>query len=150
MRQSARSFLVVATLAVAFAAWPGAASATLTVTGATIDGKANSTSSPSGSVLPAKVTGSATDGDTWRGTQYRFGSEAKTCANTSNTSGTDKTVDLNVTAPRQPGSYDAGFTSRTADDCDGERELGVRAQGRPPDHASPARTRTCPRGAGST
>ena len=107
-----RAWGILATAGVvgALAAWPGAASAQLTVSDATIDGKANSASSPPGGVLPATVTGSG-GGVEWRGTQWRFGSDAKECANTTNSTG-DQTVGFNVTAPGQPGDYNAGFTAR--------------------------------------
>ena len=106
---------VVAT--VAFAATPGAASAGLTISSATIDG-VTSTSAPPGSVLDAKVTGTATGNDTWEGTAYRFGSGSPVCVNTSDTS-SSRTVDFDVTAPGQPGSYDAGFTARGTNSCGG-------------------------------
>ena len=113
----ARCTLVVLGVMAALVAWPGAASAGLTVSGATIDG-VTSTSSPPGGVLKARVTGTATGVDTWRGTQYRFGANSPVCVNTSNETGND-TVDLNVTAPGVPGEYDAGFTARGADGCGG-------------------------------
>ena len=99
------------------AAWPGAASAQLTISDATIDGKANSASSPPGGVLPARVTGDG-GGLQWGGTEWRFGSDAKKCANTGNTTG-KQTVGFNVTAPGQPDHYNAGFTARGTDGCEG-------------------------------
>ena len=61
-------------------------------------------------MLPARVTGDG-GGLQWGGTQWRFGSDAKKCANTGNTTG-KQTVGFNVTAPGQPGHYNAGFTAR--------------------------------------
>ena len=108
----------MATLAVAFAAWPGTASATLTVNSATLD-SVTSTSSPPGSVLPAQVKGNATN-ETWRGTQYRFGTGVQQCVNTTSVTG-DASIGLNVTAPGEPGDYDAGFTARGEDNCTGSQ-----------------------------
>jgi uncharacterized repeat protein (TIGR01451 family) len=115
MRLVTLSTVVAAT--VAFAAAPGVASAGLTISSATIDG-VTSTSAPPGSVLDAKVTGEATGSDRWEGTAYRFGNGSPVCVNTSDTSGT-RTVDFDVTAPGQPGSYDVGFTARGTNTCDG-------------------------------
>jgi uncharacterized repeat protein (TIGR01451 family) len=89
----------------------------LTVTNATIDG-VTSTSSPPGGVMEARVTASATGSDDWRGTQYRLGAGSKICVNTTNTSGS-RTNAFNVTAPGDPGNYDAGFTARGTDACGG-------------------------------
>ena len=104
----ARLTLALIGALIAFAAAPSVAAADLTISSATIDGSANSSSSPPGGVLPATVTGSG-GGDQWGGTQCRFGSDAKECVNTNNTSGS-QTVKFNVTAPGQPGSYDAGVS----------------------------------------
>ena len=70
--------------------------------------------------MKARVTGSATNGQTWRGTQYRWGDNGRQCVNTDDKSGTDKTVEFNVTAAGDPGNYDAGFTARSANDCGGD------------------------------
>jgi uncharacterized repeat protein (TIGR01451 family) len=112
-----RRTLAVIGPVIGLAVWPGAASAALTISSATIDG-VTSTSSPPGGVLKAKVSGKATGGDKWKGTQYRFGNNSKKCVNTDDSSGS-KTVEFNVTAPGNPGNYDAGFTARGQDDCGG-------------------------------
>jgi hypothetical protein len=46
-------------------------------------------------VFQARVTGTASGGDVWRGTQYRFGDNNRQCVTTSNGSGT---VTFNLTA----------------------------------------------------
>ena len=64
------------------------------------------------------MTGSG-GGEQWGGTQWRFGSDAKECVDTKNSTG-GQTVEFNVTAPGKPGDYDAGFTARgTANPCGG-------------------------------
>jgi hypothetical protein len=109
--------LVVAVCVGMLAAWPAVASASLEVTGATIDG-VTSTSSPPGGVMEATVTGRASGGDRWRGTQYQFGNNPLNCENTGDTSST-RTVDFDVTAPGDPGTYDTRFWARGANDCGG-------------------------------
>jgi uncharacterized repeat protein (TIGR01451 family) len=109
---------LVAGLVATLALWPGVASAALSISSATIDGSANSSYGPPGSVFPATVTGSATGGDTWAGTQYRFGSGNQVCVNTTDTGGT-RTNDVDVTAPGDPGTYDLGFTARGTSTCGG-------------------------------
>jgi len=121
MTSSARrawGILAVVAMIAALGAAPGTATGSLTVSSATIDGKANSSSGPPGSVLKAEVKGDATGGDTWRGTQYRFGSDT-TCVDTGDQNGNNKTVSFNLTAPGTPGDYDAGFTARGRNDCGG-------------------------------
>ena len=103
--------------ALALAVSPSAAAAALEVTAATID-SVTSTSSPPGGVLEARVKGQASGSDAWRGTEYRFGGGAQRCVNTPNTGGS-QTVEFNVTAPGDPGNYDAGFTARGTDSCGG-------------------------------
>jgi uncharacterized repeat protein (TIGR01451 family) len=115
MRLVTLSTVLAATAA--FAATPGVASASLTISNATIDG-VTSTSAPPGSVLGAKVTGTASGGDAWEGTAYRFGSGSPVCVNTPDTSGS-RTVDFDVTAPGQPRSYNVGFTARGTNSCGG-------------------------------
>ncbi len=120
MSSSARrawGILAVGGVLAALFALPGAAAASLTISSATIDG-VTSTSAPPGSVLKATATGDATGGDRWRGTQYRFDDNSPQCVDTGNSPG-NKTVDLDVTAPGTPGSYDVGFTARGQDDCSG-------------------------------
>jgi hypothetical protein len=107
---------------VALAAWPGAALADLTLTGATLDG-ATSLQSPPGGVMRASVSGHATRGQTWRGTQYQWGNQGRVCVDTGSRSGRNRTVDFNVTAPGDPGEYDAGFTARGRDNCTGDASL---------------------------
>ena len=108
----------VVIVAAAFAAWPASAAADITISGATIDG-VTSTPVPPGSVLPAHLTGSATGGDKWKGTRYRFGTGASQCVDTDDVNGNNKTVNLNVTAPGTPGPYDAGFTATGENNCGG-------------------------------
>jgi uncharacterized repeat protein (TIGR01451 family) len=122
MRHAARrgaGVLAVLGFVVALAAWPGVALANLTVTGATIDG-VSSTSGPPGSVFGARVTGMATAGETWRGTQYQFGSNALHCVDTNDGQG-NHAVNLNVTAPGDSGKYDLGFTARGQNNCSGDQ-----------------------------
>jgi uncharacterized repeat protein (TIGR01451 family) len=114
-----RVIIVLAVLLGALGAWPGAASADLSLTGATLDG-ATSVSSPPGGVMRARVTGNATNGQTWRGTEYRWGDNPWQCVNTDDRSGTDRTVELNVTAPGDPGDYNASFRARGTNACAGD------------------------------
>jgi hypothetical protein len=58
-------------------------------------------------------------GQTWRGTQYRWDDNQRQCVNTGDRTGSGQAVDFNVTAPGDPGDYDAGFTARGANDCTG-------------------------------
>ena len=113
-------FLAVVGTIAALGAAPGTAAGTLTVSSATIDG-VSSTSGPPGSVMKAGVTGGTTGGDKWRGTQYRFGSDAPQCVDTGDQNGTGKTVSFNLTAPGTPGNYDAGFTARGENNCSGKQ-----------------------------
>ncbi len=116
-----RVILLLVGSVIALAAWPNVASADLTVTGATIDGDGvTSTNSPPGGVMGARVTGDAVNGQTWRGTQYQWGDNGRQCVNTDDKSGNNRAVEFNVTAPGDPGNYDAGFTARGANDCGGD------------------------------
>ena len=91
------------------------------MTGATIDGDGvTSTNSPPGGVMRARVTGDAVNGQTWRGTQYQWGDRGRQCVDTDDKSGDNRAVEFNVTAPGDPGNYDAGFTARGANDCGGD------------------------------
>lgn len=107
--------LAVAAVIGALAALPSVAAASLQVTGATLDG-VTSTNSPPGGVMEARVTGSASGGDSWQGTEYRFGANPWNCENTSGGSGSKA---FDVTAPADPGSYDMGFRARGTNNCGG-------------------------------
>jgi hypothetical protein len=135
----ARVMFGLAALVAVLAAWPSAASAELTISSAKLNG-ATSVSSPPGGVFNARVTGSG-GGQQWGGTQWRFGSDAKECANTNNATG-EQSVDFDVTSPGQPGKYNAGFTAReNGNPCGGEtsaekvleQALTVTAPARNPD-----------------
>ena len=111
--------LVVFGFIIAAVAWPGVAAAGLTLSSASIEG-VTSTSSPPGGVLRAEVTGKATAGAEWQGTQYRFGADPRQCVDTDDSKG-NKTVEFNITAPGDPGDYDAGFTARARMDVGARR-----------------------------
>ncbi len=99
---------------------PGVASGAPVLTSATIDG-VTSTSAPAGSVMDARVTGRAVGGP-WAGTEYRFGSGSSDCVNTTDvSSGNVGTVSFDVTAPRNPGSYSAGFIGTSTSTCGGNK-----------------------------
>ena len=114
----ARAALVVTIVLTALAVAPASALAAPTITKATLDGAA-STSAPTGSVLPARVTGSGSSSDPWRGTQYQIDTPTPKCV--AKGTGTDSGgVDFNVTAPGAPDtSYDAGYTARGTTACGG-------------------------------
>jgi hypothetical protein len=106
-------------VAVAFAAWPGAAGARITTDAATIDG-VTSTSAPPGSVMNATVTADVRFGSTWSATGVRFGAEPSTCFDHANQGrGSNRRTTLRVTAPGPPGDYDAAFTPNEAWNCRG-------------------------------
>jgi uncharacterized repeat protein (TIGR01451 family) len=143
MSASAPGMRLILLAVVALAATPSAASADLTVTGATIDG-ATSSSSPPGGVMEARVAATASGSDTWRGTEYRFGTNPRQCRDTGNHSGSG-TERFNVTAPGEPGRYDVGFWARGTDGCGGatsaERVLtdGLRVTAPAPNPTLPPR-----------
>ena len=111
--------VLVAVVAVAFAAWPGAAGARITTDAATIDGVA-STSAPPGSVMNATVTADVSAGSTWSATRVRFGTEPSDCFDHANQgAGSNQRVTLRVTAPGPPAHYDAAFTPNEASNCTG-------------------------------
>ena len=112
--RQARVRIILAALAAVLTAFPASASADLTITDAKLNG-VTSISSPPGGVMEAQLKGSATGGDNWRSTRWRFGDDPQ-CNNHSNGTG-DRNVNFNVTAPGQPGEYDAGFTASGTDDC---------------------------------
>ena len=114
-----RLTVLLAAAVAALAALPAMALANVTITGGTIDGQ-SSTSAPPGSVIPATASGTTSGGDTWSGTRYRFGSENATCLDTSNQSGGGThSINLSVTAPRDPGDYDLGLSGSTSSTCSG-------------------------------
>jgi uncharacterized repeat protein (TIGR01451 family) len=103
----------------ALAAWPGDADAAITNTAAKIDG-VTSTSAPPGSVMDASVTADVGLGTTWRATRLRFGTEPSDCfGHADQSTGSNRSVSLRVTAPGPPGNYDAAFTPNEADNCNG-------------------------------
>ena len=106
--------VLVACFVTALAAWPGAASAAVTITEANLNGVV-SVSSPPGGVFLARVTAV---GDPWLGTRFRFGNQGE-CVGRGG--GPNNAVSFNVTAPGDPGTYDAGFTATGAADCGGEQ-----------------------------
>ena len=112
----ARVVLLLMGSVLALAAWPGAASAQLTVTEANLNGVSSVPASPPGSVFRARVT--AIGGNAWQGTRHRFGNHGD-CE--PNGGGADNAVSFNVTAPEEPGTYNAGFTATGAADCGGEQ-----------------------------
>jgi hypothetical protein len=114
---SVRVLFVV--VAVAFAAWPGAAGARITTDAATIDG-VTSTSAPSGSVMNATVTADVSALSTWRATRVKFGTQPSTCSDHANQGpGSNQRVSLRVTAPGPPGNYDAAFEPNESASCNG-------------------------------
>ena len=48
------------------------------------------------------------------------GDNGRQCVNTDDKSGNNRPVEFNVTAPGDPGNYNAGFTARGANDCGGD------------------------------
>jgi uncharacterized repeat protein (TIGR01451 family) len=111
-----RWILAVAGVVAGLAAWPGAASAQLTLTKASLDGVSSVPASPPGSVFAARAVGTASSA--WQGTRFRFGDQGQ-CVGRGG--GADNAVLFNVTAPEEPGTYDAGFTATGASDCGGEQ-----------------------------
>ncbi|HEY1276847.1 MAG TPA: VWA domain-containing protein [Thermoleophilaceae bacterium] len=114
--RSRRLLAIAVGVAAALATQPAPASASLTLTSAKLDG-ATSITSPPGGVMQAKVSGKATGGDKWQSTGYRFGPSTH-CADTGGGGG-NGTVEFDVTAPGEPGTYNVGFTARGEDDCGG-------------------------------
>ncbi len=110
----ARVTLLLGGSLLALAAWPGAASAQLTVTEANLNGVSSVPASPPGSVFRARVT--AIGSSAWQGTRHRFGNHGE-CEPTR--AGPDNAVGFNVTAPEDPGTYDAGFTATEGAGCGG-------------------------------
>jgi uncharacterized repeat protein (TIGR01451 family) len=106
---------------VALAVSPAGALAATNITNATIDGVAN-TSAPGGSVLGATVTANVTSG-TWRATRVNgatIGTGNDNCSNHSDQStGLNRNVSFNITAPGTPDNYNVGFTPNDANDCAG-------------------------------
>ena len=109
----ARVMTALAVSVVALAAWPSVAAGALNATGAKLNG-ATSVSTPPGGVFNARVTTTVTSG-TWRATQVEGGLQPA-CADHDNRTSTG-TEDFNVTAPGEPGNYDAEFTASADDDC---------------------------------
>jgi uncharacterized repeat protein (TIGR01451 family) len=68
--------------------------------------------------MRAKVTGSTSGGDSWRGTEYRFGGGAWQCVDTPTGTG-DHEVQFDVAAPGDPGDYNVRFRARSTDTCGG-------------------------------
>ncbi len=98
---------------------PAVASAALSVTGVTLDG-ATSVSSPPGGVMPARVTTKITSPTTtWSSTRERTGAQAR-CVSHGKATGTGShSTTFNLTAPGDPGDYDAGFTAASGANCSG-------------------------------
>ncbi|HWK25246.1 MAG TPA: VWA domain-containing protein [Solirubrobacter sp.] len=109
---------MVAAILASVAVWPSAASAAIQVNDVKVDSVDN-TSSPPGAVLPATIQVSISGGTAWRSTRTEIGGTT-VCTDTADRTSTGTyTASYNVTAPRDPGSYDVTFTAFANASCAG-------------------------------